>query len=212
MSIWDYVYGTITVAPIGRSQEEKDYVLKTILNHLPIKDYADGHMNVYMNVKNGYDSSSSHNELGQCCYYQQDRYNGSSYQMQEEYLLTVDGAFRYETFDDTYRFFIKWLTRLAKRVSIYNILIQVQGYRHNIEKDTYTFEGKVINDYEPWFNMVEYPDWGRGKHEPTWCEFLLWKQYKDTMFPKELLYKYRDKYGLEKEDFEDGCDCKRSKF
>ena len=206
MSMWAYVNGTITVSPIGRTQEEKEYILKSILNHLPAKDYVDGHMDVYINVKNGNNSFSSHNEFGQYCGYQQDRYPHNSLEMQDNYILTIDGAFRYEMFEDTYKFFIKWLTRLAKRVSIFNILVQVHGYskqNYNDKDDTYTYKSEIINDYSPWFDMVEYPSWGRDTHEPTWCEYLLWKPYKDTSYPKDLLYKYRDKYGLTKEDFKD---------
>ena len=63
MSIWGHINGIIEVSPIGRSQEEKDYVLKTILNHLPIKDYMDGHMNVYINVKISHTSFNQINSL-----------------------------------------------------------------------------------------------------------------------------------------------------
>lgn len=200
MSMWAYVNGVITVSPVGRTQEEKEYILKSILNHLPLKNYSDGHMDVYINVKNGHNHFSSHNEFGQFCGYQQDRYP-HSFETQEEYILTLDCAFRHEIFEDTYRFFIKWLTRLAKRVSIYNILVQVHGYSK--KDDIYVYKSEIIDDYSPWFDMVEYPSWGKNTHEPAWCEYLLWKPYKDTSYPKELLYKYRDKYGLTKEDFKD---------
>lgn len=38
MSEWTYCEGYIEVTPFGRTQEEKEFILKTILNHLPIVD------------------------------------------------------------------------------------------------------------------------------------------------------------------------------
>ncbi len=38
MSEWTYCKGYIEVTPFGRTQEEKEFILKTILNHLPIVD------------------------------------------------------------------------------------------------------------------------------------------------------------------------------
>ena len=48
MSYWTYLNGTITVDCIGRTTEEAEYILKTVLNHLPRVTGSEGDMNVYM--------------------------------------------------------------------------------------------------------------------------------------------------------------------
>ena len=55
MSWWSYINGTITVAPMGRTQAEKRYILDTVLEHLPrVSGGSEGDMNVYVIQKNGY--------------------------------------------------------------------------------------------------------------------------------------------------------------
>ena len=61
MSDWTYIHGTIVVSPIGRTQEEKKYVLDTVLKHLPNIPSSEEGMNTYVIKKNGYDISFSEN-------------------------------------------------------------------------------------------------------------------------------------------------------
>lgn len=35
MSMWTYIRGIIEVCPFGRTQAEDEYILKTVLSHLP---------------------------------------------------------------------------------------------------------------------------------------------------------------------------------
>lgn len=65
MSNWTYVSGVVDVMPLGRSQAEKRYILDTVLAHLPKVTGSERDMNVYVIQKNGYNSSSSHDEFGQ---------------------------------------------------------------------------------------------------------------------------------------------------
>ena len=48
MSNWTYVMGQIIVAPMGRTQNEKEYILKTVLDHLPLVTGSEEDMQVYI--------------------------------------------------------------------------------------------------------------------------------------------------------------------
>lgn len=59
---WTCIYGSIDVNPMGRTQEEKTYILNTVLNHLPVVSSVEGDMNAYVIKNNGYNSFSSVDE------------------------------------------------------------------------------------------------------------------------------------------------------
>mgnify|MGYP007038472573 CR=1 FL=1 len=42
MSCWTEIRGTIKVEPFGRTQEEMEFILKTVLNHLPLVRGSEG--------------------------------------------------------------------------------------------------------------------------------------------------------------------------
>ena len=62
MSMWTYLCGTVIVRPMGRTQEEKEYILKSVINHLPLVTGSERDMNVYVIQKNGHSSLSSCDE------------------------------------------------------------------------------------------------------------------------------------------------------
>ena len=49
MSNWTYVSGTIKVDVMGRTQEEAEYILKTVIRHLPIVTGSETDMKIYIN-------------------------------------------------------------------------------------------------------------------------------------------------------------------
>lgn len=59
MSCWSYITGWVQVQPMGRTQEEKDYILKTVLNHLPVVQGSEEDMYVHIIKAGGYDMSCS---------------------------------------------------------------------------------------------------------------------------------------------------------
>lgn len=197
MSFWTYVHGTVTVHPMGRTQAEKRYILDTVLNHLPIVSGSEKDMNVYVIQKNGYNSSSSCDEFGEVTNNLINSYGAKSrstgwLQTQDEYILVVDGALRDREFEQTYREFIKWLCRLAKRISVEDVLVEVKGYgkstlirNTNIQRKKYSWR-KVFDD------MFEDPSWCSKDEfeEPNWCEYLLWDRAKNSDYPMLLGYKY----------------------
>ena len=108
-------------------------------------------------------------------------------QAEKRYILetAVNGAFRDREFYETFREFMKWICRLAKRVSINSILVKIKGY----DKEY------VINDscdYDsPYSQMEEYPSWCEESNgEPCWAEHLMCDKAKDSDYPMLLAYKY----------------------
>lgn len=189
MSWWSYIHGTIVVSPAGRTQAEKRYVLDTVLNHLPRVTGSECDMDVYVIQKNGHNSSCSHDEFGQRTnnlinrYGRKDREYGRL-QMQNEYILVVDGSLRDREFEETFRSFQKWLIRLSKRVSVESVLVKINDYD----------QSKIIQDECGYYwHLFEYPYGSRGNKtgEPAWYEYLLWQPMNNNrMYPKILGYKY----------------------
>lgn len=190
MSFWSYVHGTITVEPMGRTQHEKRYILETVLDHLPRVIGSEGDMNVYVIQRNGYDSSSSHDEFGERTNNAKDYYYGGKsrkhgmYRVQSGYILVVDGDLRDCLFKNTFKEFMKWICRLSKRVQVLRVAVNIDAA-----------DGKIlINDSNKFYKMYEDPSWCRedGDTGVNWCEYLLWERCKDSSYPMALAYKYFD--------------------
>lgn len=189
MSFWTYINGTIAVSPLGRTQAEKRYILNTVLSHLPIVSGSERDMDVYVIQKNGHNCSSSCDEFGEVTNNLVDRYGRKSrkrgwLETQDEYILVVNASLRCREFEETYREFMKWLCRLAKRVMVHEILVSIKGYGvSNIIQD---------KDYGVFYEMFEDPSWcsKTGMDEPNWCEYLMWDRAKNYDYPMKLAYKY----------------------
>lgn len=197
MSYWTYVHGTIVVTPMGRTQAEKRYILETVLDHLPIVSGSERDMNVYILQKAGHNISSSHDEFGERTNNLRDRYGDRSFrrgwlETRDEYILVVDGSLRDRMFDETFREFQKWLCRLAKRIDVEKVQVEIRGYGQKI-----LIQDSWEDDYK-YGQMYEMPTWCHGKKEeqlgtygePNWCEYLMWERGKDTRWPMALEYKY----------------------
>ena len=169
MSWWTYIHGTITVSPMGRTQAEKRYILETVLDHLPRVTGSERDMDVYIIQKNRYNSSCSHNEFGIWGGYLSE--HNLSTEMQNEYILVVDAALRDCTFEETFKEFQKWIVRLAKRVCIENVLVEIKDYYK---------KALVRNENDCYGNMFEYPigTYGNQTDEPAWYEYLMWEYEK----------------------------------
>ena len=207
MSWWTYVHGTITVRPMGRTQAEKRYILESVLDHLPIVTGSEEDMNVYIVQPKGYKSSSSCDEFGDSTNNLIDSYGDKSrnhgwLRVQDEYILVVDGSLRDRMFEETYKEFQNWICRLAKRVSVEDVLVEIKAYEKSVV---------IRNKNDVYGKMFETPSWcGDGSHrnwklnkklkqyhldeneysEPNWCEYLLWERMDDCMYPRLLGYKY----------------------
>lgn len=165
MSFWTHINGVITVSPMGRTQPEKEYILKTVLSHLPKVTGSERDMTIQILQKPGFDLSSTHDEFLQYSNLRDDRYGFST---QSEYFLVVNASLRDRTFIETYREFLKWLCRLAKRVDVESVLVRIDGWNKTA----------VINEYDcnnAFSKMNEDPSW-INKDSENWCEYLMWDE------------------------------------
>lgn len=185
MSNWTYVSGTIKVDVMGRTQEEAEYILKTVIRHLPIVAGSETDMEIYINKSKYYESESSYNEFGICCGVENHTKDKGWYKMNNSYILTLEGNLRDRDFEETYKEVIRFLCRLGKRVRVRDVLIRIA--------DTYKNKRKVIDEFEldnnPYYNMWESPSW-HNEESMNWCEYLMWEQGINTNMPMKLEYKY----------------------
>lgn len=166
MSEWSYITGVITVRPLGNTQAQKEYVLKTVLDHLPEVSGSEDAMHVYITQKAGYNNISSCNEFM--------RNIPGGVKTQDEYLLTVDANLRDGNFDETYKMFCKWLFRLSKRIIIYNVFVMISDYW----KETIINTNKLYDYYE---------------YELNWNDYLYWEQSKNNGIPRKLRKYYENR-------------------
>lgn len=185
MSNWTYVSGTIKVDVMGRTQEEAEYILKTVIRHLPIVTGSETDMEIYINKSKYYGSESTHNEFGIYCGVENHTKDKGWYKMNNSYILTLEGNLRDRDFEETYKEVIRFLCRLGKRVLVRDVLIRIA--------DTYKNKRKVIDEFEldnnPYYNMWESPSW-HNEESMNWCEYLMWEQGINTNMPMKLEYKY----------------------
>ena len=186
MSYWTYINGTINVDVPGRTQPEIEYILKTILDHLPIVSGSERNMEVYINKRYGDNSSCSNDEYGMETNNLTDSYGNKSQQgwlrTQSTYIITVNASLRDRKFEQTFREFIKWLCRLSKRITVDSVLVKIKG------------NGKsyVINEdfFSSFYKMEELPSWCNKSGEPSWWEHLMWDRFEDWPLPINHVVKY----------------------
>ena len=182
MSYWTHIMGTIKVTPLGRTQEELEYILKTVLKHLPKVTGSERDMNVHIVRANNYNTFNSHNEFGEPI----------DVEIQDTYFLIVEGNLRDRKINETYREFQNWICRLSKRVLVYDVLVNITDGLWEGNGTNYL----ITNKNDCYTNMFESPRWAKKKDfdctEMNWCEYLMWKEMDDCEFPSILGYKYFD--------------------
>lgn len=191
MSYWTHVNGNIIVDVFGRTQEESEYILKTVLKHLPVVTGSESDMDVFIQRQSGTSMSSSQDEYGMTTNNLVDDYGDRSrnrgwLNVQTKYILTVQGDLRDRVFDDTFKEFMNWICRLSKRVSVESVLVRIEAEYNNktITLDYYGY------DKNPFIQMEECDAWEDDNHIPSWTEHLLWRPHKGYTMPLSLLYKY----------------------
>ncbi len=165
MSYWTYINGNITVSPMGRTQAEKRYILETVLEHLPVVKGSEGGMDVYIIQKDGYDHSSSADEFGDTTNNLIDSYGNKSrrrghLETQSEYILVVNGSLRDKRFNNTFKEFVKWIARLAKRVQVEDVLVNISDGDKEITMRDQGFKYRQLYD----------------NTDINWCEYLMWSK------------------------------------
>lgn len=118
------VLGYISVGVACEVEEEGEYIVKTILKGLPkLADNIDkyGEDRFYWNVN----PRRSYRTFMSCNHYTGDYHDWTKeYSLVDEFLVTVDGLFD-GYIKDVAKPFSKWLTRLAKRLCIGDMHIEV---------------------------------------------------------------------------------------
>ena len=151
MSMWTYVRGLIEIGAPGRTQAEKDYILQTVIDHLPKVTGSEYGMNVYTIRANGHNSWSNHDELDHLKW---------GFKTQSKYFLVLDGSLRDRRYEETFKELNKFLNRLAKRLPVNSMHVQVYTYDHS---HIHTFTNE--NDYYGKMFEIEHP----------WYKYLMWK-------------------------------------
>lgn len=186
MSWWTYVRGTIYVDVPGRTQPEIEYILKTVLDHLPVVTGSENDMEVHFVKRAFYNCSSSHDEFGMRTNNLKDDYGYRSrhhgmLDTQSQYVLVLDGSLRDRMFEQTKREFMKWLCRLSKRLFVNDILVEISGYDQRL----------LITDPKGFCDMHESPSWA-DEGTIAWWEYLMWDRCPGTSVPLQLAGKFWD--------------------
>lgn len=186
MSFWTYIFGSIKVHVPGRTQAEIQYILDTVLEHLPVVTGSEGEMKVHAVRNDGYNKFCSADEFGmqtnnlRSYYGDRTRHNGNM-ETQDEYTLVINASLRDRMFEQTKREFIKWLIRLSKRLWVENVLVNISGYDGSM----------LINESgDKFYDICENPSWTSSDGKPSWWEYLMWERHPDSYIPLSHMYKY----------------------
>ena len=191
MSLWTHIYGTIKVDPAGSTIPQQEYILRTVLDHLPPVTGSERDMTVNV-VSNIPYTSSSANEFSEDVALKLRSIRGRRrwlfYSTRDTSLIDINTTFnivinadlRDRTFSETLREFNNWMCRLSKRLSVWEIMLKIEGECPN--------RTVCLTDPEPWGNMYEEPSWGSEEDEPAWWEYLM-PDYIHG-YPLKLYHKY----------------------
>ena len=157
MSWWTFVNGVVTVHVPGRTQAEIEYILNTILDHLPRVTGSERNMEIHINKVNGCDSSCNCDEFHNYSNLGNGKHGG--FETQSTYLLTIYGRLRDRMFETTLKEVSKWVHRLGTRLQIDDCYIKVKGYEQSY---VFTNENNRLKNLYDWEN------------ETTWCDYLRW--------------------------------------
>lgn len=146
MSSWTYVQGLIELDVPGRTQAEKNYILQTVIDHLPKVTGSEKSMNIYTIQTAGHDSWQNFDEF----------YNRvEDFRTQSRYFLVLDGNLRDRYYKDTFKELNKFLNRLGKRLMVDSVYVRLYNYEHSHiftnKNDCY---GKMFENDDPWYNYL----------------------------------------------------------
>lgn len=149
MSNWTYVQGLIELDVPGRTQAEKNYILQTVIDHLPKVTGSEKSMNLYTIQTAGHDSWQNFDEF----------YNRvEDFKTQSRYFLVLDGNLRDRYYEDTFKELNKFLNRLGKRLMVDSVYVRLYNYeRSHIFTNKNDCYGKMFENDNPWYN---YLMWG----------------------------------------------------
>lgn len=131
MSWWTGVTGLISVQVPGRTDKEKEYVLDSVLRHLPLITGSEGPCHALYVKAHGYTWSDSCDEFGNSSNLLPNRYGTPSrhgtLRVQDKYFVVLEGRLRDRTFEQTVREVCRWLCRLSSRLFVSYCNVEVFG-------------------------------------------------------------------------------------
>ena len=170
MSMWTHISGQVTVSPTGRSQNAKLFVLNEVLDRLPLVEGSEGPMTWHVVQCSGHDCSSSHDPFGERTDLGTDSYGCKSdrgwFRTQSRYVVVLEGHLRDTCYEETLRAFVKWMNRLAKRVSVDDMLVRVSGDSHHASPSGGWWSSKVFDGAGCWRDMCHDALMERIHEEP----------------------------------------------
>lgn len=132
--------GVLTVkATDSMSQADLQYQVYKTLEHLPLISGSERNLKPYVIQKHGTNISCNVDEYNRFSNLG-NGYDEHDFEVQDEYIIVLNGSLRDRKLEETYREIVKWLMRLAKRIWVSDILISVSGY----DKDLH-FKNILIN-------------------------------------------------------------------
>ena len=163
MSWWTFVTGVIRVSTPARTTEQAEYIVKTVLNRLPQVTGSERNMRVSITPSLYEHESQDWDEFGKRTKNLVDGY----LDIYPAFLLTVEGDLRDMKANETYREFVKWLCRLAKRIGVDDVCVKITD---NFTKEIMITNPKPYSDmYEippRWVERIEGPKWWQEFEEP----------------------------------------------
>ena len=155
MSMWTYIRGLIELDVPGRTQAEKDYILQTVIDHLPKVTGSERNMEIHTVRAYGHDMWSNRDELDNL---------SLDFKTQSRYFLVLDGNLRNRYYEDTFKELNKFLNRLAKRLIVDSAYVRLNDYDLSCASYTFTNKnncyGNMFDDENPWYDylMWEWKD------------------------------------------------------
>ena len=153
MSSWTYVRGMIRVDPIGETTTEKEFVVHTVLDHLPPVTGSEKNMCVYVTPSAYYGLNYRRNS----------EYGYKSGRAAPHFLITIEGDLRDRKFDQTRDEVMRWICRLGKRLFITDICLSIRD-EHGRKA--------VLTDEKPLLDLYEGPHWIVKYGKPKWWKEL----------------------------------------
>lgn len=152
MSNWTYIRGLIELDVPGRTQAEMDYILQTVIDHLPKVTGSEGAMDIHIVRAYGHNSWQNFDEF----------YNQvEDFKTQSRYFLVLDGNLRDRCYEETFKELNKFLNRLGKRLMVDSVYVRLYNYeRSHIFTNKNDCYSKMFENDNPWYNylMWEFED------------------------------------------------------
>lgn len=182
MSYWTNIFGTIYVEPLGYSEHAREFVLRTVLDHLPQVAGSEGDLGVSVAADPRRRVWTSSDEFGQ----ELTGSDGRSLRGESVgYFLTVHASLRDRMLAQTVSDFDAWLGTLAQRVRVKQIMVRVSddmgGERDYLDAapyaDMFREPSYARDDFKAMRDVRRCPNW-RYDFMPdlsdvgNWCETL----------------------------------------